>query len=169
MVEGGDAEVDAIKAFEDVDERRRHNRGGRGGNGRVDAEVDAIKLPERRGAGWVCQTQRCVEDESTHRHCQYRAYKVEGPNHASAFEGHETVTLTMWLCWTKKKQCSSGRVGEQGSATKRQPASRAQRPCDGRKAGLSDGAGSGSSMTKTQLAARRPCANGWRSKDCVAQ
>ena len=44
---GGDAEVDAIKAVVDVEERRRRNRGRLGGNGRVDAEVDAVKPPER--------------------------------------------------------------------------------------------------------------------------
>jgi hypothetical protein len=30
----------------DIEERRRHNRGRQGGNERVDAEVDAVKLPK---------------------------------------------------------------------------------------------------------------------------
>jgi len=38
-----------------------------------------------------------------------------------------------------------------------------------RRAGLNDDVGSGSSMTKTQSAGRRPCADGWRSRDCTAQ
>lgn len=45
---GGDAEVDAVRAVEDVGEKRRCNRGRRDGNGRVDAEVDAVKPPEPR-------------------------------------------------------------------------------------------------------------------------
>jgi len=45
----GDAEVDAVRAVVDIEERRRHNRGRWGGNGRVDAQVDAAKPPERRG------------------------------------------------------------------------------------------------------------------------
>jgi hypothetical protein len=47
---GGDAEVDAVRAVIDVEERRRHNRGRRCRSGRVDAEVDAVKPPERQGA-----------------------------------------------------------------------------------------------------------------------
>jgi len=47
-VGGGDVEVDAIRTV--VEERRRRNQGRRGRNGRVDAEVDAVKPPERRGA-----------------------------------------------------------------------------------------------------------------------
>ena len=81
---GGDAEVDAVRAVVDVEERRLRNRGRRGGNGTVDAEVDAIKPLERQGAGSVCQTQQRVGDESTHRCCQYRAYKGEGPYHSDA-------------------------------------------------------------------------------------
>ena len=34
---GGDAKVHAIRAVVDVEERRRHNRGRHGRNGRVDA------------------------------------------------------------------------------------------------------------------------------------
>jgi hypothetical protein len=106
------------------------HRGRRGGNGRVDAEVNAVKLPEPR-RGWVCQTQQHAGDEHTHRCCQYQTYKVEGPNHALASEGPaEKVSTTVaahgamgykaqhavvrvdevggdemaWLCWTKK-QC----------------------------------------------------------------
>jgi hypothetical protein len=52
VVEGGDAEVDAVRAVEDVDESRRCNLGRRGGNGRVDVEVDAVKpRGPRRGLG----------------------------------------------------------------------------------------------------------------------
>jgi len=48
-VGGGDAEVDAIGAVVDVEERRRRNRGRQGRNGSVDAEVDVVKPPEHRG------------------------------------------------------------------------------------------------------------------------
>ena len=51
-MEGGDAEVNAVKAVVDVEERRRRSRGRRGRNGKVDAEVDAVKPPVRRGVGW---------------------------------------------------------------------------------------------------------------------
>jgi len=37
-VGGGDAEVNTVRAVVDVEERQGHNRGRRGGNGRVDAE-----------------------------------------------------------------------------------------------------------------------------------
>jgi len=52
-VEGGDAEV---KAIMDIQERRLCKQGIRSRNGRVNAEINAVKPPERRGAGWVCQT-----------------------------------------------------------------------------------------------------------------
>ena len=52
-MEGGDAEVDAVKAVVDVEERRQRNRGRRGGNRRVDAEVNAVKLPVRRRAARI--------------------------------------------------------------------------------------------------------------------
>lgn len=51
---------------------------------------------QSRGVCQVCQTRQRVRDESTHRCCQYRTYKVEGPNQE-------------WLCWTKKEQGGSGR------------------------------------------------------------
>jgi len=38
-----------------------------------------------------------------------------------------------------------------------------------RRAGVSDDAGSGSSMTKTQSAGRRPCVDGWRNRDCASR
>ena len=38
-----------------------------------------------------------------------------------------------------------------------------------RRAGLSDDAGNGSLMMKTQLAGRRLCADGWCSSGCAAQ
>jgi len=47
-VGGGNVEVDAVKDIIDVEERQRRNRGKRGGNGRVDAEVDAVKPLECR-------------------------------------------------------------------------------------------------------------------------
>ena len=72
---GGDAEVDAIRT---VIEGRRHNRGRRGRNGRVNAEVDAVKLPEHRGAAGFARSS--IGDESTRRCCRYQAYKKEGPN-----------------------------------------------------------------------------------------
>jgi len=37
-----------------------------------------------------------------------------------------------------------------------------------RQAGLSDDAGSGSSVPKTQSAGQRPCVDGWRSRDCAS-
>lgn len=33
-----------------------------------------------------CQAWECIVDEA-HTSCQYLTYEVEGPNHASAFEG----------------------------------------------------------------------------------
>jgi hypothetical protein len=45
--ERGDAKVGAVRAVVDIEERRRHNRGKRSGNGRVDAEVDTVKPPKR--------------------------------------------------------------------------------------------------------------------------
>ena len=116
--------------------------------------------------------------------CQYRAYRGEGPNHSDANDvvvldeeeavnssgtkarigvantgctrerAPTTVTLTTWLCWTKKKQC-----GSDASASRAQ---RRREWCN-RGAWLSDGAGSGSSITKTQSAGRRPCADKWRN------
>jgi len=47
---GGDAKVDAVKVVIDIEERQWRNQGRRGGNRRVDTEVDAVKPPERRGA-----------------------------------------------------------------------------------------------------------------------
>ena len=59
-MEGSDAKVDALKAIVDVVERRRHSLGRRGGNGRADAKVDAVKPPKpRRGMGLL--------DRATHR------------------------------------------------------------------------------------------------------
>ena len=70
----GDAEVDAVKAVVNIEERRRYNRGG---NGRVNAKVDAVKLHEpRRGLG-LPDLAMCW-DECTHRCCQYWTDKVEG-------------------------------------------------------------------------------------------
>jgi len=120
---GGDAEVNAVKAVVDVEERRRRSRGRRGRNGRVDAEVDAVKPPVRRGVGWVCQSQQRIGDESTRRCCQYRAYKVEGPNHGDA------VDVVVLDEEEAVRECESRCIGEQGSATMRgvRPASMAQR------------------------------------------
>ena len=119
----GDAEVDAVRAVVDVEERRRRNRGRQGGNGRVDAEVDAIKPPVRRGVGWVCQSQQHIGDESTRRCCQYRAYKVKGPNHG------DDVYVVVLDKEEAVRECESRRIGEQGSTTMRgvRPASMAQR------------------------------------------
>jgi hypothetical protein len=47
-VEGGYTEVHTVRAAKDEGERRRCNRGRWGGNMRVDADVDAVKLPEPR-------------------------------------------------------------------------------------------------------------------------
>lgn len=59
MEGGGGVEVDAVRAVEDVDEKRRCNRGRRDGNGRVDAEVDAVKPPgPRRVPGLPDPTMR---------------------------------------------------------------------------------------------------------------
>jgi hypothetical protein len=88
---GGDAKVDAVKVVVDIEERRRHNRGRRNGNGRVDAKVDAVKPSEPR-RGWVCLHAR---DERTHRCCQYRTYKVESPNHALASKEPAEKVSTM--------------------------------------------------------------------------
>ena len=74
---GGDAEVNAVKAVVDVEERRRRSRGRRGRNGRVDAEVDAAKPPKPRPSN-VSGTNACTGVANTGR------TKVEGPNHASA-------------------------------------------------------------------------------------
>ena len=122
-MEGGDAEVNVVKAVVDVEERRRRSRGRRGRNGRVDAEVDAVKPPVCRGMGWVCQSQQRIGDESTRRCCQYRAYKVEGPNHGDA------VDVVVLDEEEAVRECESRHIGEQGSATMRgvRPASMAQR------------------------------------------
>lgn len=49
--------VDVVRTV--VDERRRCNRGRQDGNGRVDAEVDAIRsLESRRGLGLSKPTMR---------------------------------------------------------------------------------------------------------------
>jgi len=95
-VGGGDAEVDAVRTV--VEERRRRNQGRRGRNGSVDAEVDAVKPPERRGAtGFarsnnVSGTKACVGVANTKR------TRERAP--------------TVWLCWTKKKQCRRRRIDE---------------------------------------------------------
>ena len=44
----GDAEVDAVRAVVDVEERQRRKR-QTGWDRRVNAEVDAVKPPKRRG------------------------------------------------------------------------------------------------------------------------
>jgi len=104
----GDAEVDTVRTV--VEERRRRNQGRRGRNGRVDAEVDAVKPPERRGAtGFarsndVLGTKACVGVANTKR--------------------TRDRTPTVWLCWTKKKQCRRGHIGEQVSTTMRVVAAR---------------------------------------------
>ena len=48
IVGGGDVEVDAIKTVVEEGWRRIQGRWSR--NGRVDAEVDAVKTPKHRGA-----------------------------------------------------------------------------------------------------------------------
>jgi hypothetical protein len=117
---GGDAELNAVRAVGDVEERRRRNRGRRGGNGRVDAEVYAVKPPKRRGAARFARPNNasgmkaCISVANTGR------TRERAPT---------TMTLATWLCWMKKKQCGSRRVGKQGSAVTRgmQPTSMAQR------------------------------------------
>ena len=98
---GGDAEVDAIRTV--VEEGRRRNRGRRGRNGRVDAEVDAVSRLS-------IEAQRVV-----------------------MLDEEEAIREK-----TRRRAC------------------------------LSDDTGSGSSMTKTESAGRRPCADGWRSRDCAS-
>ena len=105
-MEGGNAEVNAVKAVVDVEERRRRSRGRRGRIGRVDAEVDAVKPPVRRGVGWVCQSQQRIGDESTRRCCQYWAYKVEDPNHGDA------VDVVVLDEEEAVRECESRRIGE---------------------------------------------------------
>ena len=104
---GGDAEVDAIRVVVDVDERRR-NRGRQGRNGRVDAKVDAVKPPEHQGAAGFA------------RNASGTKARIGVANTERTRERAPTV----WLCWTKKKQCGRRRVGEQVSATTRVVAAR---------------------------------------------
>jgi hypothetical protein len=42
-------------------------------------------------AGWICQIQQRVRDKSTHRCCQYRAYKGEGPNRVVVLDEEEAM------------------------------------------------------------------------------
>jgi hypothetical protein len=97
-VGGGDAEVDAVRAVVDVEERRRCNRGRRGGNGRVDAEVDAVKPPERRGEAGFARSSNVSGTKARDGVANTRRTRERAP--------------TARLCWTKKKQCGRGRIGE---------------------------------------------------------
>jgi hypothetical protein len=99
-VGGGDAEVDAIRTV--VEEGRRRNRGRRGRNGRVDAEVDAVKPPEHRGIAGFARSSNASGTKA----------RVDVANTERTRERAPTV----WLCWTKK-QCGRRRVGEQVSTT----------------------------------------------------
>ena len=127
-MEGGDAEVDAVKAVVDVEERRRRSQGRRGRNGRVDVEVDAVKSPVRRGVGWVCQSQQRIGDESTRRCCQYRMYRVEGPNHGDAVDVVVLDEVEAVREQTHRRAGLSddarGATSEHGSATARVAAAR---------------------------------------------
>jgi len=100
-VGGGDAEVDAIRTV--VEEGRRHNRGRRGRNGRVDAEVNAVKSPERRGVARFARSSNASGTKARVSVANTKRTRERAPS--------------VWLCWTKKKQCGRRRVGEQVSAT----------------------------------------------------
>jgi hypothetical protein len=93
-VGGGDAEVDAVRAVVDVEERRRRNRGRRGGNGRV----DAVKPPERRGEAGFARSSNASGTKARDGVANTRRTRERTP--------------TVRLCWTKKKQCAKGRIGE---------------------------------------------------------
>ena len=110
---GGDAEVDAIRTV--VEEKRRCSRGRRGKNGRVDAEVDAVKPPERRGAARFARS-----------------------SNASGTKARVGVANT------KRTREDPNRVVVLDEEAMREKMRR--------RAGLSDDAGSGSLMTKTQSA-----------------
>ena len=104
---GVDAEVDAIRTV--VEEGRRRNRGRRGRNGRVDAEVDAVKPPEHRGAIGFARSSNASGMKACVGVANTKRTRDRAP--------------TVWLCWTKK-QCGRRRVGEQVSATTRVVAAR---------------------------------------------
>jgi len=87
---GGNAEVDEVRTIIDVEERQRINRARRGGNGRVDAKVDAVKPPERQGTTGFA-----------------RSTNVSGMKARVGVANTERTrerAPTVWLCWTKK-QC----------------------------------------------------------------
>ena len=104
----GDAEVDAIRTV--IEEGRRRNRGKRGRNGRVDAEVDAVKPPEHRGAAGFARSSNMSRTKARVGVANTKHTRERAP--------------TVWLCWTKKKQCGRRRVSEQVSATTRVVAAR---------------------------------------------
>ena len=87
---GGDAEVDTIRAVEDVEERRLRNRGKRGGNGRVDAKIDAVKPLERQGATGFARSNNASGTKARDGVANTGCTSESAP--------------TMWLRWTKKKQ-----------------------------------------------------------------
>jgi hypothetical protein len=138
-VGGGDAEVDAVRAIVDVEERQRCNRGRRGGNGRVDAEVDAVKPPKRRGEAGFARSSNASGTKARDGVANTRRTKGEGPNREVVLDEEEAM-----------REMTHRRVGLSDNVM-RQP---------DRRVGLSDGAGRGSSTTKTQSARRRPCADG---------
>ena len=78
--------------------RKATNQGRRGRNGRVDAEVDAAKPPECRGAAGLVRSSNASRTKAHVDVANTQRTRERAP--------------TMWLCWTKKKQCGRRRVGE---------------------------------------------------------
>ena len=104
---GGDAEVDAIRTV--VEEGRRRNRGRRGRNGRVDAEVDAVKPPEHRGAAGFVRSSNTLGTRA----------RVGVANTKRTRERAPTVWFVLVLCTLTSPRSHSGSVtdgktGEEG-------------------------------------------------------